>query len=334
MLDWLQTNLLELASNITDANKRVFVVYLASSCAIAICVYALNHNTRQKKGLYQYLFNKTIWLHPSALADYQLMFINKFIKVLLISPFLFAAAPLAIEIYLFINQTFALSSRPVVGSQSALWVFTLVLFLLDDFSRFLLHWLMHKIPLLWRFHQVHHSAEVLTPLTIYRSHPIENLLYAIRMTLTQALALGICMCLYGPFLTMLDILGANVFVFVFNIFGANLRHSHVWWSWGKLEHILISPAQHQLHHAKQKQYYDCNFGTALAIWDKLFASLIVTSKKRPFKLTFGIQSKQAKPHNLLNLYLAPFMFNLAKFTATLTNNKKSIHLENSKQNNT
>ena len=330
MLDWLHFNLFELASSITDANKRIFALYLASSAVIAICVYLVAAKPVQHNGLVYYLFNRKVWLHKSALADYQLMLLNKFIKALLIVPFLFSAAPLAVQTNLFISELFGLSSKPTVGSQSAIWVFTLILFLLDDFTRFLLHMLLHKVPLLWRFHQVHHSAEVLTPLTIYRSHPAENLLYAMRMTLVQGLALGICMSMYGPFLTMLDVLGANIFVFVFNLFGANLRHSHVWWSWGKLEHIFISPAQHQMHHGKQAQYYDCNFGTALAIWDKVFCSLRLAPKKRPFKLSFGVENKQKNPHSILNLYLSPFIVRPVKNSVTLTNDKKSIHLENSK----
>ena len=39
---------------------------------------------------------------------------------------------------------------------------------------------MHRIPFLWRFHQIHHSAEVLTPLTFHRIHPVESLLYDVR----------------------------------------------------------------------------------------------------------------------------------------------------------
>ena len=47
-----------------------------------------------------------------------------------------------------------------------------------DFGFFLSHYLMHKIPILWYFHEVHHSAEVLTPVTVYRTHPVEDLINA------------------------------------------------------------------------------------------------------------------------------------------------------------
>ena len=59
-------------------------------------------------------------------------------------------------------------------------LYTLVLFVAWDLSRFALHWALHRFETLWQFHQVHHSAEVLTPFTLYRSHPVESLLYGLR----------------------------------------------------------------------------------------------------------------------------------------------------------
>ena len=58
--------------------------------------------------------------------------------------------------------------------------FSLVLFTVDDVSRFLLHRVMHKYEFLWKFHRVHHSATTLTPFTVFRTHPIESILYFFR----------------------------------------------------------------------------------------------------------------------------------------------------------
>jgi hypothetical protein len=69
----------------------------------------------------------------------------------------------------------------------------------------------------------------MTPMTIYRSHPFESYLYACRMALSQGIAVGIGYYLFGPTLSMYDLLGANIFVFTFNVMGSNLRHSHLWW---------------------------------------------------------------------------------------------------------
>ena len=109
--------------------------------------------------------------------------------------------------------------------------------------------LLFLVPFLWEFHKVHHSALVLTPMTVYRSHPVESFFYATRMAIAQGCAVGLCYFLFGPTLSMADILGANVFIFAFNVMGSNLRHSHVKWSWGKhIEKWFISPLQHQIHH--------------------------------------------------------------------------------------
>ena len=59
-------------------------------------------------------------------------------------------------------------------------VYSFTLFVVWDFSRFLVHLAMHRLPLLWRFHQVHHSARSVNPLTFHRIHPVESLIYTIR----------------------------------------------------------------------------------------------------------------------------------------------------------
>ena len=69
-------------------------------------------------------------------------------------------------------------------------LYTLTLFVAWDLSRYLLHRLLHGVPFLWELHKVHHSAEVLTPLTLYRSHPIESFLYRMRGVLVVSAVTG------------------------------------------------------------------------------------------------------------------------------------------------
>jgi sterol desaturase/sphingolipid hydroxylase (fatty acid hydroxylase superfamily) len=79
--------------------------------------------------------------------------------------------------------------------------------------------------------------------------------------------------------------------FAFAALGANLRHSHVWLSYGRaLEHVAISPAQHQIHHSADRRHFDRNFGSALAIWDWLFGTLYVTRERE--RLTFGLSAAE------------------------------------------
>ena len=105
--------------------------------------------------------------------------------------------------------------------------FSLFLFLLDDFTRYFLHRLLHRWPVLWAFHKLHHSAETLTPLTILRTHPVEGVLFATRSAL-QGVSIGFFVFLFGNTATLATVFGVNLAVFTFHIIGSNLRHSHVW----------------------------------------------------------------------------------------------------------
>ncbi len=150
--------------------------------------------------------------------------------------------------------------------------FSLILFIIDDFSRFWLHRLYHRVPLLWRFHSIHHSATILTPLTLYRVHSIEFLLNNCRGILVVGITSGLFMYCFRGSIGVYEVLGVNILNVIFNLAAANLRHSHVWIGFGYFEHIFISPAQHQIHHSRSAIHFNKNYGSCLSIWDKAFNS--------------------------------------------------------------
>lgn len=110
---------------------------------------------------------------------------------------------------------------------------------------------------------------------------------------------------FGSAVSLCTVVGVNILVFDFHVTGSNLRHSHIsirYWPW--LEHVLISPAQHQLHHSTAARHFDKNFGAALAVWDWLFKSLHLSEEK---ELTFGLDSgERSAPSSLWVLYFGPF----------------------------
>lgn len=289
-----------------DPNKRLFIGYLVGALSAALVVFYIQFKTFNIGQFCRYLFPKKLWWHPSAKLDYQLYVMNRIIRALLWAPIVLTMVPIAMALSSALEQFFG-TIEPI--SQQA-WVgmaiFTSLLFIFDDLSRFLLHLAMHKIPLLWEFHKVHHSAIVLTPMTIYRSHPLESFLYASRMAIAQGCAVGIGYYLLGTNLSWFDILGANVFIFLFNFFGSNLRHSHVKWRWpSSVEKWLISPVQHQIHHSTNPKHFDKNFGTCLAIWDRLFGSLVYS--KGVHRLRFGIGKREPSHRNVVDVYARPFI---------------------------
>ena len=100
-------------------------------------------------------------------------------------------------------------------------------------------------------------------MTVFRTHPLEGIIFSLRSAITQAIGISIFFYLFGNLVSLYTIVGVNIFVFVFNILGSNLRHSHIgirYWKW--LEYIFISPAQHQLHHSIAFEHHDKNFGAA------------------------------------------------------------------------
>lgn len=305
ILDFLSANIQELFSFFDDANKRVFWIYLVSAFILASVVYYQKKPTQKPRNFFKFVFPKNIYFAKSAQHDYLLLILNKLIKAALFPLVIFTMAPIAISLSSLLETIFGQREFIDVSPFTIMLFFTVVLFLFDDFTRFLLHYLLHRVSFLWEFHKVHHSATVLTPFTIYRSHPVENYLYACRMAITQGAAVGIAYYLFGPTLKMIDILGANLFVFVFNLLGSNLRHSHIWLSWGdRVEKWFISPAQHQVHHSNLPRHHHSNFGSALAIWDRWFHTHTKASEVE--NITFGLPDKTIDHSSVLKMYYQPF----------------------------
>ena len=226
-----------------------------------------------------------------------------------LSPILISQLAIAAIVFEYLHtQTFLM---PINANLQYLWLipyfFTISYFVLDDLTKFITHALMHKIPILWEIHKTHHSARTLTPITIFRTHPLEGVIFVVRSALTQGIVIALFYYVYGNNITFITILGANLLSFWFHLLGSNLRHSHIWinyWDW--LEKIFISPAQHQIHHSIKKEHHDKNFGVTFAIWDYIFGTLCTSKDNHVSK--FGITENEYKyEHNIFYLYVSPFI---------------------------
>lgn len=244
--------------------------------------------------LHQMVFNKKYWWNRSTKFDYQIYFLNSLFKVALFIPFLDFSFGIAKSIARLLNQIFP--EHTAWGLDLwPLFIFTVMAFIWDDFLRFFHHMLMHKIPILWKFHSVHHSAKILTPVTLYRAHPVESAIATLRNSLSLGLVTGVFVFCFSRPLTLWTLLGVNVFGFLFNLLGANLRHSHIPIGFGKwIETIFISPRQHQIHHSSALEHRDKNFGVSLSIWDKLIGSWVSSKEVKNKKLNFGLGDRQKR----------------------------------------
>ena len=275
---------LEPLGYLLDPSKRIFWGYVVGALVVASIVTAKSQGYLDLRAQLRSLFSAKYWFNRSTSLDYLLLFVNGSVRTLLIIPALGSHLAGAFVVASFLQRNVA---DPAVTSLSWLAVaalFSVTLFIADDASRFALHRMMHRWEPLWRLHKIHHSATTLTPFTVFRVHPIESICYYTRGLLVFSIIAGIFIWLFKGKLTALEILGVDALGFVFNLAAANLRHSHIYVGFGRLEAHIISPAQHQLHHSLHHNHP--NFGSCLAWWDRMAATLTASKGIRVHQ--FGI----------------------------------------------
>jgi sterol desaturase/sphingolipid hydroxylase (fatty acid hydroxylase superfamily) len=292
-----------------DLNSKTALPYMMSSLLIAWMLYRRDYRlgrVDRTVTFRSFLCPREIYLHRSALADYKYAACDLSIKLLLYTP-LFSA--MSWVLYKAIRSAL----EPVGFDVSSMTPFALAFmpgvvgFLFADFGFFFSHYLMHKVPLLWVFHEVHHSAEVLTPVTVHRVHPVEDLVNALVGSTILAATAATYSALSSQDVGLATIFGVNVLYFLFYVCAFQLRHSHVWLSYGPvLSRILISPAQHQIHHSVEGKHWNKNFGFTLAFWDLLFGSLYVPRSRETLRvgLPYGDPLDYT---SVWKLYFLPFV---------------------------
>ena len=290
---------------VTSLESRTGWLYLISSAMVAYAVYW--HGWRQghlprDKSFREIVFPADVYFHPSAVADYKFVLLDKVMRMVLYVP-LFSA----ITYVLYKAMTRTLGPSPFQMSPSvAYWCMPLGLLVIMDFSFFVVHWLMHRVPLFWPFHEVHHSAEVLTPVTVYRIHPVEELITNSATTVITAAIAALFTSTTSVKVDPLSIFGVNAVTFGFFIFGFQLRHSHVWLSYGPVwSRLFISPAQHQVHHSVAEKHWNKNFGFMFACWDWVFGTLYIPHTRE--HIVFGCGTDPDEYATVSRLYFRPFV---------------------------
>ncbi len=277
-----------------DPGSRLYFMNLLVAMVVTLGFF-LFFQKKQIRVLFSRTYLKSsfnsYWLHPSALVDYKIYLINGFIKVFLFAPVL--GASFYISKYTIRSLFFILPDYSPVSGNGLMFLFaTVFAFLWDDFLRFFHHYWMHNISFLWQLHKTHHSAEILTPITLFRIHPLESLMSAFRNSLSFGVSAGLFMFIFSGQVEFVTLLGVNALGFLFNISTGNLRHSALPISFGFLEHIFISPKQHQIHHSNQVKHFNKNFGVALSIWDKIFGTFLKSKDENPE--SFGVEGLDGK----------------------------------------
>jgi sterol desaturase/sphingolipid hydroxylase (fatty acid hydroxylase superfamily) len=183
---------------------------------------------------------------------------------------------------------------------------TLAVYLAYEFAYWLNHWLSHRLPILWEFHKVHHTAESLSPLTNYRVHPVDTIVFYNMVAICVGGVAGLVSYGLGGSAAMWAVGGSNLAIFISAWLLTQLQHTHLWMSFhGRLGKLLVSPAHHQIHHSTDPRHYNCNLGSTLAIFDWMFGTLQLPTRDRE-RLRFGVAGLDYDPHSLGGAVLMPF----------------------------
>jgi sterol desaturase/sphingolipid hydroxylase (fatty acid hydroxylase superfamily) len=252
------------------------------------------------------LFPRRIMRHASNQADIFYLFFNVFMFSVLFGWAIFS--------YQFVSNGIIAGlvalAGPVTPSTLPLYVsrsiITVMLFLAYELGYWFNHWLSHKVPLLWEFHKVHHTAEVLTPLTNFRVHPIYGWIFANILAVSAATANGLGNYMFGDTAYQYALSDTNIILVLFIHAYVHLQHTHMWISFrGALGRILVSPAHHQVHHSANPKHFNKNYGSCLALWDWMFGTLYVPAKQRE-PLVFGVTDHQ-NAHTVKGALVDPFV---------------------------
>ena len=213
-----------------------------------------------------------ILLHRSARLDLWFMLVRLLARPLYAAPFAFSA--IAAGAWLAGRPALASNASPPAPIPPAVAVaLVLALIVASDFARFFAHYLAHRVPVLWAFHKVHHSAEVLIPPTALRLHPVDELCLFLALAAANTLVFAAFFSFFPIDVGAAARLGLDAYLVLYGLSFYPLRHSHLPLRFGAtIERVFMSPAMHQLHHSSAARHHGKNLGLAFSLWDRLFGT--------------------------------------------------------------
>ena len=176
-----------------------------------------------------------------------------------------------------------------------LWVEVVLAILILDLAIWAQHLVTHKVPMLWRFHRVHHADRDFDVTTALRFHPVEILA-------SMLLKTGL-VYLLGP---------AALAVLLFEIIlngTAMFNHSNLrlpLWLDRAVRLILVTPDMHRVHHSIHRHEHDSNYGFALSVWDRIFRTYRPKPEAGQDLMTVGLEWQDERPSRLGWALMLPF----------------------------
>ena len=189
-----------------------------------------------------------------------------------------------------LKQTQGASFRDFVAAQPIVIQFFEIMFL-TDVVQYLVHRLFHRIPWLWRFHAIHHSAPAMDWLASSRMHLIE------------------VVCLRATTVMPMFLLGfAQPALYAYIVvvyFWSAMIHSNVRLNFRLIEHFIVTPRFHHWHHGIEREAIDVNFAIHFPILDQIFGTFYLPEKQWPSG--YGVINPKI-PRGYWQQFLFPLMY--------------------------
>ena len=164
---------------------------------------------------------------------------------------------------------------------------------LDFFAQYLVHYLLHKVKWMWKFHMIHHSDTKVDATTGTRHHPGD---YVLR----EVFALFAVLLLGMPFAFYMVYRIASIFFAYFTHANINMpaRIDR------PLSYVFVTPNMHKFHHHFERPWTDTNFGNIFSIWDRIFRTFVYDDPK---KIRYGLDVlDDSLDENVLYQFKVPF----------------------------
>lgn len=313
LLHYVSALAIFIAANLTALLLPLSSTFSLASLFSALCVAVvfIVLNRRPEKRTVKYLvmlralFPRWLYRNPSFKADVMFLLFNVLAYGVLFGWAVFSSSQVSRIVSAALTTYFGAHAGGGWNGSGGTAIATGTIFIAYELAYWLDHYLSHRIPLLWEFHKVHHTAEVLSPLTNFRVHPVDGVVFGNFLGLFIGTADGVLHYLkLGPALTA----GASASVIVVGFMWVigHLQHSHLWMTLpGPLGRVVLSPAHHQIHHSDNPKHFNKNFGSCLSVWDWLFGTLHVPNRDRE-DFSFGIGDQRPEHHTIIGGLLTPF----------------------------
>jgi sterol desaturase/sphingolipid hydroxylase (fatty acid hydroxylase superfamily) len=254
--------------------------YFWGLIAISLFVWCLEIAFPWRKQ--QAIFRRDFWL------DVFYMFFNFFVFSIIISG--------VYEILGLLFGEFNITSKSLALfdiSQWAPWLQLLIFFIILDFVQWFTHVLLHKYPVLWKFHKVHHSVKEMGFAAHLRYHWMENIFYKPLKTFGVMIIGG-----FEP--------EQAYIVHFITIAIGHFNHANIKITWGIFKYVLNNPVMHLYHHAYEvpEGRNGMNYGISLSLWDYIFKTNYIPEDSGTIEI--GFKGEDTFPTNFIDQSLYGF----------------------------